>query len=100
MASTPPDRRCVFNSDVAQWQDCCIHAGMVVVVFSAGRRLILFDGKSARRLNPGVEVYNATGKLLFYSHLEVLSVTLNGQAITTSHSAAIIQELTRDDPHA
>ena len=74
---------------------------MVVVVFSAGRRLILFEGKSARRLNPGVEVYNATGKLLFfYSHLEVLSVTLNGQAITHLALRAIIQELTRDDPHA
>ena len=40
---------------------------------------VLFDGEAAQRLSPGVEVYNAAGKLLFYSHLEIRSVTVNGQ---------------------
>ena len=43
---------------------------MVVVVFSAGRRLIFFDGKSACRLNPGVEIYNATSSPYWCSSTE------------------------------
>jgi hypothetical protein len=72
---------------------------MVVVVFASGRRLILFDGESALRLRPGVKVYDAIGKVLFRSDLEVLSVTVNGQPITTLNPSGILQELT-DDDHA
>ena len=70
---------------------------MVVVVFACGRRLILFDGKSAHRLKPGVRVYDAAEKLLFQSDLEVLSVTVNGQQITTSNAIGILRELADND---
>ena len=73
---------------------------MVVVVFASGRRLIVFEGKSALRLKPGVKVYDATGELLFQSDSEVLSVTVNGQPITTSNPIGILQELGHDDPPA
>jgi hypothetical protein len=54
----------------------------VEVVFADDRRrLTLADGKSAHFLKPGVEVYDAAGKVLFRSKLEVLSVTVNGQAV-------------------
>ena len=65
------------------WQSCCIGFCMVGVVFRSGRRFVFFDGEAAVRLKPGVEVYDATGKLLFCSQLEVLSVLVNGQRITT-----------------
>jgi hypothetical protein len=56
----------------------------VVVVFAAdGRQVTLADGKSANLLKPGVEVYDAAGKVLFRSKLEVLSVTVSGQQIAT-----------------
>ena len=64
----------------------------VVVVFVDGRQVTLADGKSAHLLKPGVEVYDAAGKVLFRSKLEVLSVTLNGQAVR--------QGLTDNDPLA
>ena len=61
------------------------------MLFAAdGRRVILADGNSAHLLKPGVEVYDATGKVLFRSRLEVLSVMVNGQPV--------MQELTDDDP--
>lgn len=47
-------------------------------MFADGRRLELTNGKSARGLKPGVEVYDAAGKLLFRSRLEVLFVIVNG----------------------
>ena len=70
---------------------------MVVVVFASGRRLIFFDGKSARRLKPGVTVYDASGTVLFRSDSDVLSVTLYGQPITTTNPVAILHELSNDD---
>jgi len=48
------------------------------------------DGTSAHLLKPGVEVYDAAGKVLFRSKLDVLSITANGQPV--------MQELTGDDP--
>jgi hypothetical protein len=39
------------------------------------------DGMSARRLKPGIEVYDATGTVIFRSRLEVLTVTVNGQVL-------------------
>lgn len=38
-------------------------------------------GKSALRLKPGVEIYDAIGKLIFYFKLEVLTITVNGQPL-------------------
>jgi hypothetical protein len=70
---------------------------MVVVVFASGRRLILFEGKSARRLKPGVKVYDATGTELFRSDSDVLSVTLYGHPITATNPIAILQEAADDD---
>ena len=56
----------------------------VVVVFAAdGRQMTLADGKSAKLLKPSVEVYDGNRKLLFRSKLEVLSVTVNGEPVTT-----------------
>ncbi len=55
----------------------------VIVVFADGRQVTLADGKSAQLLKPGVEIYNASGKVLFRSKLEVLSVTVNGSPIAT-----------------
>ena len=71
---------------------------MVVVVFASGRRLIFFDGKSARRLKRGVTVYDASGTLLFRSDSDVLSVTLYGQPITSTNPIAILQEPADDLP--
>jgi hypothetical protein len=70
---------------------------MVVVVFASGRRLILFDGKAARRLKRGVKVYDATGTELFRSDSDVLSVTLYGHPITATNPIAILQEAADDD---
>ena len=61
------------------------------MVFADGRQLTLAVGKSAHRLKPGVEVYDAAGKVLFRSKLEVLSVMV-GQPV--------MQEPTDDDPLA
>ncbi len=51
----------------------------VVVVFADGRQVTVANGKSAHLLKPGVEVHDETGKVLFRSKVEVLSVTVNGQ---------------------
>jgi hypothetical protein len=37
-------------------------------------------GALALRRKPGVEIYDAAGKLIFYSNLDVLTVTVNEQA--------------------
>ena len=56
-------------------------AGVVVVFAADGRHVTLADGKSAHLLKPGVEVYDAAGRVLFRSKLEVLSVRMNGQPV-------------------
>ena len=50
---------------------------MVAVQFVGGRRLLLIDGTSMLRLKPGIDVYDANGKLLFHSSVEVLSVKVD-----------------------
>ena len=70
---------------------------MVGVVFRCGRRFVIFNGEAAVLLKPGVEVYDAAGKLLFYSQLEVLSVVVNGQRITALHPTEVSRELIADE---
>lgn len=79
-----------------RWQGCCINLRVVGVVFASGRRLILFDGKAALRLKPGVKVFDASGALLFQSDSEVLSVTLNGQQVATTSPRGSLQQQTDD----
>ena len=73
---------------------------MVVVVFASGRRLIFFDGKSAVHLVSGVKVYDLAKTLLFRSDEEVLSVTVDGHAITKSNPIAVLTKQPDDDQHA
>ena len=56
---------------------------MVVVVFAAdGRSMAMPQGRSVCHLKPtGVEIYDADGKLLYQSNLEVRSVTVSVQPI-------------------
>jgi len=70
---------------------------MVGVVFTCGRRLVIFNGEAAIRLNPGVEVYDANGTSVFYSELEVVSITVNGHPITRQKRITRTHELTDDD---
>ena len=74
--------------------NCCIDFLVVGVVFASGRRLILFDGEAVLRLKSGVKVFDVSGALLFQSESEVLSVTLNGQPVTTTNPKGILQERT------
>ena len=57
--------------------------GMVVVVFADGRSLGMRHGKSVLRLKPGVEIYDADGKLVFFTREAVTSITLDGTPIAT-----------------
>ena len=54
---------------------------MVLVIFASAKRLELPKGMAALRLNPGVEVYDADGNVMFGSTLEVISVSVDGRAI-------------------